>query len=104
MSLKRRPVKQLRGRLVDPVPMYPNQVPFRDSPLGAAIRRSGTVAGQSSGQGGGQHVSTGNILNRVLDGFGSKTVGSFSGSSYGALTVKLVALVIPSTNLKINRN
>ena len=84
--------------------MYPNQVPFRDSPLGVTLRRSGTVAGQSSGQGGGQHVSTGNILNRVLDGFGSKTVGSFSGSSYGALTVKLVALVIPFTNLESNRN
>ena len=87
--------------------MYPNQVPFRDSPLGATIRRSGVVGGQSApgGHGGGkQHVSTGNILNRVLDGFGSKTVGSFSGSSYGALTVKLVALVIPSTNLESKRN
>ena len=82
--------------------MYPNQVPFRDSPLGATLRRSGAVAGQSSGQGGGQHVSTGTILNRVLDGFGSKTVGSFSGSSYGALTVKLVARPDFSLGLLLN--
>ena len=69
---RRPPWKQLRGRKVDPVPVYPNTVPYSQSPEGKAA----VVAKKAARKTG--------LINRVFDTFGSRSGGH---SSLGALSV-----------------
>ena len=71
-SLRRRPWKQLRGRVVDPIPVYPNTLPYSQSPKGKAVVEAKKAARKSG------------LMDSVFDTFVSR---SGSHSSYGALSV-----------------
>ena len=71
-SLRRRPWKQLRGRVVDPIPVYPNTVPYSQSPTGKAVVEAKKAARKSG------------LMDSVFDTFVSR---SGSHSSHGALSV-----------------
>ena len=74
---QQRPVKQLRGKYNDPIPMYPNTLPFS-----ASLQAQQKLMLQQSPQ-----KPQGSLVSRIFDSVSSGS--SYGGGSYGSIQVNI---------------